>query len=104
MQIKFTDNAKNLFSKLRDENPEHEVFLHYEIGGCGSPLDGVLRIKLMKTIEDFYQVPTDWNTIYMSKNSFRYVDDNLTIDYLDGLSIKSPNQTYSYKLGIEIVA
>ncbi|WP_179194788.1 hypothetical protein [Bacillus sp. EAC] len=36
--------------------------------------------------------------------TLNFLDDDLTIDYTDGFQIKSSDQIYSFKIGIEIEA
>ncbi|GGI17999.1 iron-sulfur cluster biosynthesis family protein [Gottfriedia solisilvae] len=104
MNITITEHAKNQLDQLVGKSPNHKVFLHYEMGGCGSPLDGVLRIKLIKSIDGLHQIQSNGMTIYINKNTINFLDDDLVIDYTDGFHIKSSNQIYSYKIGIEIEA
>lgn len=102
MNIIITKAAVDEFEKLENKFPNHFRFLHYEMGGCGLPLDGVLRLQLIKLNAGFEQVQTNWKPIYLNKSSLDFLDDNLTIDYSDGFQIKSSNQTYSHNLPIEI--
>lgn len=102
INIIITEAAVDELEKLENKFPNHFRFLQYEMGGCGLPLDGVLRLQLIKLNVGFEQVQTNWKLIYLNKSSLDFLDDNLTIDYSDGFQIKSSNQTYSHNLPIEI--
>jgi len=104
MQITITENAKKLFNKYIEMHPNHEVFLNFEMYDKASSMDGVIEVKLIKDIENYYKIPTDWKQIYISKNSLDALDNQLIIDYPDVLMIKSPNRTYGTRMAVEVVA
>lgn len=102
MYINITENAKEQLKDLENKYPKHLLFLHYEMGGCGSPLDGVLRLKLVKLNIHFERVQTNWKPLYLNKNSLFFLDSDITIDYSNGFQIKSTSQTYSTNMTVEI--
>ncbi|MGH1160521.1 iron-sulfur cluster biosynthesis family protein [Bacillus mycoides] len=102
IQITVTEAAIKQFENLEAKYPNHLRFLQYEMGGCGLPLDGVLRVKLIKSSIGYEEMQTNWKPLFINKASLAFVDDNITIDFFEGFQIKSSNQTYSHNVPLEV--
>ncbi|HDR7892259.1 adhesin [Bacillus thuringiensis] len=102
INVTVTEAAIKHFESLETKYPNHFRFLQYEMGGCGRPLDGVVRIQLIKSDVGFEEIQTNWKSFYINKASLAFLDDNLTIDFFEGFQIRSSSQTYSHNIPLEI--
>ncbi|WP_165763900.1 iron-sulfur cluster biosynthesis family protein [Halalkalibacter urbisdiaboli] len=104
MEIHFTEQAINkLLNQLKSRS--YYLCLIYEVGGCGSPLDGVIRLQLIMTIPSNYvKISTNWIPVYTESSTLMFLEDILTIDFQSsGYLVKSNNQIYGsgYSLSID---
>ncbi|MCK0473729.1 iron-sulfur cluster biosynthesis family protein [Alkalihalobacillus sp. APA_J-10(15)] len=100
MNIHFTEEA---IHNLLEKSYSNYICIIYEVGGCGSPLDGTIHLQLTKTIPSSYvNISTNWIPIYTERSTLMFLEDKLTIDFQpSGYLVKSNNQIYGYSLSIE---
>ncbi|MED1563087.1 hypothetical protein AJ85_09880 [Alkalihalobacillus alcalophilus ATCC 27647 = CGMCC 1.3604] len=102
MEIHFTEQAKNEMLKHFESSTSYMCF-YYELGGCCTPLDGVIRLKTMSSIPDSHlKISTNGIPVYTDSANLRFLEENLTIDHQpNGFVVKSKNQIYGYSLRLE---
>lgn len=103
INTKFTDTAIRQLENITTGLSDYYVVLHYEMGGCGSPLDGVLRLQIVNGVDtEMEKVKSNWIPLYINKHFIPFLDNEINIHYANGFQIKSANQTYSYSHPIEV--
>ncbi|WP_413376652.1 iron-sulfur cluster biosynthesis family protein [Alkalihalobacillus sp. 1P02AB] len=102
MEIHFTEQAKKELLKHFESSTSY-MCLYYELGGCCTPLDGVIRLKKITSIPDSHlKILTNGIPVYTERSNLRFLEENLIIDYQpNGFVVKSKNQIYGYSLRIE---
>ncbi|WP_158318450.1 iron-sulfur cluster biosynthesis family protein [Alkalihalobacillus hemicellulosilyticus] len=100
MDIQFTEQA---IHNLLEKSYSNYICIMYEVGGCGSPLDGTIHLQLTKTIPPSYvTILTNWVPIYTERSTLMFLEDKLTIDYQpSGYLVRGNNQLYGYSSSIE---
>lgn len=96
MEITFTDQAKKQLANQVKAKSEY-LCLAYEVGGCGSQLDGIIQMHLSVAIpNDYVLISTNWIPVYMENFSISLLEERLTIDYKSNrYMIKSDSQIYN---------
>ncbi|WP_243292860.1 iron-sulfur cluster biosynthesis family protein [Bacillus sp. FJAT-47783] len=104
MKIILTLHAIARLQKLSEKYREHSVFIIYEVGGCGSELDGLFRLLFVRNFDDrTVSIQTNWRPVYVNESTLLFMDQEMVIDYTSGgYVVKSANQIYSHPMPIEI--
>lgn len=102
MKIHLTERAIAQLS-IQLNSDSFYLCLDYEVGGCGSSLDGTIRMRWTSMIpKNYVSIDTNGQSIYMEQSTLKFLDTCLTIDYQSsGFMIKSNHQIYSYFLTID---
>lgn len=96
--------TKEAVSQLEDrfQTSLGYLFITYELGGCGNPLDGVIHIQYLSTLPDnCVDVSTNWIPVYTNHSTAMLLENDLVIDFnANGFFVKSTNQRYSCTLSL----
>lgn len=104
MKITLTQQAISQLKKQMNAYPDYYLCVTYEVGGCGSQLDGLFRLLLVRSLGDMnVRIQTNHIPIYASESTIMFMDQEMVIDFKPGgYVVKSPKQIYSYSMSIDI--
>ncbi|RCW71966.1 iron-sulfur cluster biosynthesis family protein [Saliterribacillus persicus] len=103
MNIHFTEQAIDQIVQQLQSYEDSFIFLSYELGGCGNPLDGAVRLQLFnKKPKNTRTLETNSVPVYINSSAQMHLEKDLMIDFQStGYLIKSNNQIYGYSLKLE---